>query len=622
MKPVKKITKARDIKKAYLEFFKSKNHKIIDSASLIPENDPTVLFTTAGMHPLVPFLVGQQHPLGKRVANVQKCLRTGDIDEVGDTTHHTFFEMMGNWSFGDYFKKEAIEMSFEFLTKVLGIPISHFAVTCFKGDNDAPCDEESAKVWLGLGVPEERIAYLDKKDNWWGPAGETGPCGPDTEMFVWVGKEDPPKIYDFENGMWVEIWNDVFMAYDKTKEGKYLPLKQKNVDTGLGLERVTSILQGFDDNYRTELFWPIIENIEKLTKKKYGQKNDQHYINKGEQCWVDVRKKMRVIADHLRATVFILGDERAITPSNVDQGYILRRFIRRTIRNIRVLGVIIEKVDLLPFIKQIIEMYQEDYPLLGDKKDFIINEVSKEQTKFIRTLEKGLNKFENIASGKESNHEKISGQDAFLLFQSFGFPIEMTIELANERKIEVDVKSFNEEYEKHQELSRKGAEKKFKGGLSDASEETTKLHTATHLLGEALNNVLKEDIKQRGSNITPERLRFDFNFDRKLTSEELKAVEEEVNKVIEAEMEIVRAEMHLKEALDLGACGEFGAKYPEIVSVYTIGKNVKKGLDIYSKEICMGPHVNNTKELVKFKIKKEQSSSSGVRRIKAVLVKE
>ncbi len=613
------LTKARDIKKAYLDFFKSKNHQIINSASLIPENDPTVLFTTAGMHPLVPFLVGQPHPLGKRVANAQKCLRTGDIDEVGDTTHHTFFEMMGNWSFGDYFKKEAIEMSFEFLTKVLGIPLSHLAVTCFKGDDDAPKDEESAQVWLSLGVPKERIAYLDKKDNWWGPAGETGPCGPDTEMFVWVGKEEPPKVYDPENDLWVEVWNDVFMAYDKTKDGKYLPLKQKNVDTGLGLERVTAIMQGYDDNYRTELFWPIIENIQKLTNLKYGEHPDQYYTEKGEQCWVDVRKKMRVIADHLRATVFLLGDERAVTPSNVDQGYILRRFIRRAIRNIRSLGVNIEKVDLIPFIKQIIEMYKEDYSLIGEKADFIIEEVSKEQTKFVRTLEKGLNKFERIAS----ENDKINGEEAFLLFQSYGFPIEMTVELAKEKNIDVDVKSFNEEYEKHQELSRIGAEQKFKGGLSDASEETTKLHTATHLLGEALKIVLKEDIRQRGSNITPDRLRFDFNFDRKVTSEELKAVEDEVNRVIEAEMDVVRKEMKLQEALDSGACGEFGTKYPEVVSVYIIGKNLgSDNENVYSREICMGPHVENTKELVKFKIKKEQSSSSGVRRIKAVLLRD
>ncbi|MBU0459947.1 MAG: alanine--tRNA ligase [Nanoarchaeota archaeon] len=584
--------KAKQLKKKYLNYFKKKQHSIIDSAPLIPEHDPTVLFTTAGMHPLVPYIMGQKHPLGKRLANVQKCLRTGDIDEVGDSTHHTFFEMLGNWSLGDYFKEETIKMSFDFLTKELKLPLSHLAVTCFKGDKNSPKDTESAEIWKSLGVPKERIVFLGKEDNWWGPAGDTGPCGPDTEMFYWVGKNKPPKQYDPKDDTWIEIWNDVFIQYDQQKDGTFKPLKQKTVDTGLGVERVVTVMQGLDDNYLSELFLPIIKEIEKLTKKKYAQN----------------KIAMRIIADHLRASVFILGDERAVTPSNVDQGYILRRFIRRVIRHLRSLEVNILKEDYTVLLaKLIIKIYQEDYPLLKEKKKFILEELQKEERKFEKTLEKGLNKFEKMCSDN-----KISGKEAFLLFQSYGFPIEMTEELAKEKKIKVDLKGFQKEYQQHQQLSRVGAEKKFKGGLSDASQETAKLHTATHLLNEALKKVLKEDIRQKGSNITAERLRFDFNFDRKLTKEELQAVEDEVNRRINESLEIIREELSLKEALKRGAQGEFGAKYPVKVSVYTIGKD-------YSKEICMGPHVKNLKELGHFKIKKEQSSSAGVRRIKAVL---
>jgi alanyl-tRNA synthetase len=601
--------KAKELKKKYLEFFQSKGHAIIDSASLIPEHDPTVLFTTAGMHPLVPFITGQKHPLGKRLTDVQKCLRTGDIDEVGDTTHHTYFEMLGNWSFGDYFKEEAIEMSFEFLTKVLKLPLDRLAFTCFAGDDNAPQDKESYKKWLSLGVPKERIVFLGKEDNWWGPASETGPCGPDTEMFYWGPEDIPvPKKFDAEDEHWIEIWNDVFMQYDKQKNGKYIPLKQKSVDTGLGLERVAAILQGYNDNYRTELFWPLIQKIEKLTKLKYGPKSDQEHKDKGEQCWVDTRIMMRIIADHIKASVFILGDERGVVPSNVDQGYILRRFIRRAIRNLRSLGLEIDQIDLSDLAKQVIKMYKEDYPLLEEKKKFILDEFKKEEEKFKRTLDKGLREFEKISA----KSKEISGKDAFLLFQSYGFPLEMTQELAGEKDLMVDVTGFQKEYEHHQKLSRVGAEKKFKGGLSDASEATTKLHTATHLLNETLRRVVSKDIKQRGSNITAERLRFDFNFDCKLTSEEKQAVEDEINKVISQGLEIKREEMLLKDALSSGAQSEFGAKYPEKVSVYSIGD--------YSKEICMGPHVKNTKELGKFKIKKEQSSAAGVRRIKGILI--
>ena len=582
--------KADELRQKYLDYFQSMGHVAIASAPLIPEHDPTVLFTTAGMQPLVAFFLDNKHPLGERITNFQKCIRTGDIDEVGDTTHHTFFEMMGYWSLGDYFKKEAIEMTFEFLTAVLKLPLSHLAFTCFSGDENAPKDEDAAQAWLDLGVPEERIAFLGKDDNWWGPAGESGPCGPSTEIYYWSSVEEPPQQFDPEDGRWVEIGNDVLIEYEKTKEGKFKPLKKKNIDFGGGFERTLAVMNGLNDNYMTELFLPLIKKIEKITKQKY----------------VGNEKSFRVIADHVKASVFILGDERGAVPSNVDQGYILRRFIRRAIRHLRSLGVAIEKIDLTPFVKIVVDIYGEDYTLLLEKKEFIVEELKKEQEQFKRTLEKGLNQFKKMSSGK-----KIDGKDAFLLFQSYGFPIEMTEELAAEKKITVDKVGFNVEYEKHQELSRVGAEKKFKGGLSDASEETTKLHTATHLLNEALRRVLKENIAQRGSNITAERLRFDFNFERKLTAEELAAIEKEVNDVIAAGMEVIKEEMELKKALKSGAHGEFGTKYPEKVSVYSVGD--------YSKEICMGPHVGNTSVLGAFKIKKESSSSAGVRRIKAIL---
>jgi alanyl-tRNA synthetase len=583
--------KANELRQKYLEFFQSKGHVVIASAPLIPEHDPTVLFTTAGMQPLVSFFLDNNHPLGERVTNFQKCIRTGDIDEVGDATHHTFFEMMGNWSLGDYFKKEAIEMTFEFLTKELKLPVSHLAFTCFAGDDAAPKDEEAARAWLSLGVSKERIGFLGKEDNWWGPAGETGPCGPSTEIYFWASKDVPSEKFDVDDSRWVEIGNDVLIEYEKTKNGKFKQLKKKSIDFGGGFERTLAVLNGLNDNYMTELFLPLIKKIEKVTKKKYS----------GNE------KSFRIIADHVKASVFILGDERAVVPSNVDQGYILRRFIRRAIRHFRSLGLAIEKIDLTSLAEIVIFMYNQEYLLLEEKKDIIFEELRKEQDKFKRTLEKGLNKFAKLAE----NAKEISGEDAFLLFQSYGFPIEMTEELAAEKDIKVDVVGFNAEYEKHQELSRIGAEKKFKGGLSDASEETTKLHTATHLLNEALRRVLKEDVKQRGSNITADRLRFDFNFDRKLTAEELTAVEEEVNRVISSGVPVVREEMKLQDALDSGAHGEFGAKYPEKVSVYTVGD--------YSKEICMGPHVSNISELGVFKIKKEGSSSAGVRRIKAIL---
>jgi len=592
-----RVLTTKELKKLYLDFFKEKGHAIISSASLIPEHDPTVLFTTAGMHPLVPFLMGQKHPLGKRLANVQKCIRTQDIDEVGDETHTTFFEMLGNWSLGDYFKKEAIEWSFEFLTdkKWLGIPIERISVTCFIGDSDAPKDTEAAKFWESLGIPKERIAYLPKKDNWWGPAGTTGPCGPDTEMFYWVdNSKKPPKKFDPSDKKWVEIWNDVFMQYNKNQNGKFEELKQKNVDTGLGVERVTMALQGKTNIFEIDSMKPIIDKINEITPVHIDEKHMTSF---------------RIIADHMRASVFILGDERGVVPSNLDQGYVLRRYIRRVLRHLRLLELDLMKIDAtVEIAKVIINIHKEDYPELKQKEKFILSELKKEEDRFQVTLDKGLREFEKMVL----NDNKISGKEAFLLFQSYGFPIEMICELAKEKKVPVDTKEFYVEFEKHQELSRKGAEKRFKGGLSEASEVTAKLHTATHILGQALRKVLKNpNIKQKGSNITPERLRYDFNFDRKLTPEEVKAVEDEVNRIISMEYPIERKEMKLDEALKSGAQSEFGAKYPDKVSVYSVGD--------FSKEICMGPHVKNTKELGHFKIKKEESVALGIRRIKAVL---
>ncbi len=579
--------KASELKKKYLEFFKSKKHAIIKSSPLIPENDPTVLFTTAGMHPLVPHLLGEEHPEGKRLTDVQKCIRTGDIDSVGDDTHLTFFEMLGNWSLGDYFKKEAIEWSFEFLTskKWLNLDINRLGVTCFQGDKDAPKDEEAAKIWLSLGIKKERIAFLPKEDNWWGPAGETGPCGPDTEMFYWISDEQVPKVFNPKDKKWVEIWNDVFMQYTKTKEGKYELSKQKNVDTGMGVERTTCILQGKKTVYDTELFLPIIKKIKELTKEQN-------------------EKNIRIIADHLKASTFILGDERSITPSNLGQGYVLRRLIRKSIR----LGKLRNIKDNFTseIAKVVIDIYKKEYPELELNKDIIINELNKEEKRFSETLESGLKQFEKLSS-----KGIITGKDAFVLFSTFGFPFEMTEELTKERKIKINKKEFDEEFKKHQELSRVGAEKKFKGGLSEASDITAKLHTATHLLHAALRKVLGEKVQQKGSNITPERLRFDFSFDRKLTDEEIKKVENIVNEKIKEKIPVIKTIKSPKEAIAEGSLAFFGHKYGDKISVYDI-----KG---FSKEICMGPHAENTSQLGKFKILKEEGVAAGVRRIKAIL---
>ncbi len=691
-----RIKTRSELIRAYIDFFKKKGHAVIPSASLIPENDPTVLFTTAGMHPLVPYLLGQRHPLGKRLVSVQKCVRTTDIDKVGNESHHTFFEMLGNWSLGDYWKKEAIEWSYEFLTKVLKIDKKKLTVSCFAGDKNALRDEESAKTWKSLGV--KKIKFLGKDDNWWGPAGKTGPCGPDTEMFV--------------DG--VEIWNNVFMEYNKVgikfilvdwinclydkerglnrelaeilqktekkiiivtnadindinnklgtynfevfslnknpdksninyfkklldkynfkaseiiyfdhktenvksaeslniksiqyknnnqikkfiedNEHIYEALKQKNVDTGMGVERTLAILNNLNDNYMTEVWKPIIDEIEHLSGKKY----------KGNE------KTMRIIADHIKAAVFIIAD--GVIPSNVGQGYVLRRLLRRAIVKLRNLGFV--GTDLInPIAEEVYKVYN-DYEELQKNRKKIYEIINNEEEKFDSTLNRGLNILNKIISDKRS----LSGKDAFLLFQSYGFPIEVTEEIASEKGIKVDKVGFEREFEKHQKLSRSAAKGRFSSGLADTSERTTRLHTATHLLNEALRRVLRKDIRQRGSNITAERLRFDFNFNRKLTADEIKRVEDLINEKIRVGLEVVREEMPLKDALKLGAQAEFGAKYPEIVSVYTV-LDSKDGA-WFSKEICTGPHVSNTREIGHFKIIKEEGVAAGVRRIKAVV---
>ncbi len=580
------ITRKELIKK-YIEFFKSKNHKEIPNSSLIPENDPTVLFTTAGMHPLVPFLLGQKHPLGKRLVNVQKCIRTQDIEEVGDIKHHTFFEQLGNWSLGDYWKEEAIKYTFEFLTKILNIPIEKLAGSAFEGDKNSPKDIESFNALISTGVPKERIAILSKDDNWWGPAGKTGPCGPCSEIFYWVGKKKAPKKFDPQDKNWIELGNNVFMQYNKDEKENYSLLKQKNVDFGGGVERTLALFNGLDDNYLTECFKPLIEKIEEIFKKNYE----------------DNKKSMRIIADHIKAAAFIISD--GITPSNTEHGYILRRLIRRAIRYGQLLGI--KENFTSKLVDSVIEIYP-DYPELNKNRNNIITELEREENKFRQTLERGINIFEKITQGKK----EISCKDSFLLYQSYGFPIEMIEEECKARKIKFSRKDFEGECKIHQELSRTTAEGRFKSGLADNSQETTKLHTATHLLLAAIRKVLKDSsIHQKGSNINAERLRFDFNFPRKLTDEELNEIEKEVNSSIQKGCNVIREEMPLEEAKKKGISGIFEHKYGDIVSVYTIEK--------CSREICTGPHVKNTCELGKFKIIKEESSSSGVRRIKAVL---
>ncbi len=574
--------KAHELRQKYLEFFESKGHKIIPSASLVPANDPTVLFTTAGMHPLVPFLLGQLHPQGPRLTNVQKCLRTDDIDEVGDATHLTFFEMLGNWSLGDYWKEDAIRWSFEFLTDkdFLGLDKSRLAVSVFAGDSDAPKDEESAKIWKSLGIPDEKIAYLPKKDNWWGPAGQTGPCGPDTEMFYWAGKNEPPRRFDPNDKLWVEIWNDVFMQYEKTSDSKFIPLKQKNVDTGMGLERMSAILEGKDNIFETELFVPILDKIKSLASQ-----SDQ--------------KSERIIADHMRAAVFLLAD--GIVPSNKDRGYILRRLIRRSVTYGQKLGI--EHDFTIDVANTVIENYSGVYPEL--KNPQIEIELKKEELKFRQTLGKGLKMLEKMGS--------ISGKDAFDLFQTYGFPFELTKEFA----VVANPESFEEEFKKHQELSRTASAGQFKGGLADHSDKIIRLHTATHLMNAALRKVLGSDVWQKGSNIKEERTRFDFTHGSKMTDEQKQEVEKLVNGWISRDLQVKKEIMPLQEARKLNAIGVFGEKYPETVSVYTVYDPATN--EIISREFCGGPHVEHTGLIGKFHIAKEEAVSAGVRRIKAVI---
>jgi alanyl-tRNA synthetase len=610
---------AKELRQKYLDFFKSKEHAIIPSSPLVPENDPTTLFINSGMHPLVPYLMGEKHPLGKRLTDAQKCIRTGDIDEVGDTTHHTFFEMLGNWSLGDYFKKEAISWSFEFLTSPewLGLDKKRLACSVFEGDVDASFDEEAYNIWKNLGMPEKKIAKLPKKNNWWGPAGITGPCGGDTEMFYWVGDLDKvPESFNDDNDLWVEIWNDVFMEFNKNAEGKYEKLEKQNVDTGMGLERVLAALNGFSDNYRTELFWPIIQKIEELSGKKYDESPE-------------IKKAMRIISDHIKASAFIIAD--GVSPSNTERGYILRRLIRRAIRQGHLLGI--KNNFTIEIAKVVQKIYGEIYPeILGEK---VFNILEEEENKFRKTLENGLKEFEKYLSNPEGNYinRKVGDelQQAnlypnddtanmmFNLYQTYGFPIEMVFEelekanigIDNDKRTKIESK-FNEKLKQHQELSRTASVGMFKGGLADNKEETTQLHTVAHLMLAGLRKILGNHVHQKGSNINGERLRFDFSHPDKMTEEQKKAVEDFVNGAIESKTEVVMEEMTPEEAKNAGAEGEFGHKYGDKVKVYSI--------EGYSKEICGGPHVENTGDIKGvFKIKKEESSSAGVRRIKAVV---
>lgn len=589
---MKTITSA-ELRSKYLEFFKAKNHAVIPSASLIPDNDPTVLFTTAGMHPLVPYLLGEKHPAGKRLADVQKCVRTIDIDEVGDRTHCTFFEMLGNWSLGDYFKKESIAYSFEFLTSALEIPLDRLAVSVFAGDSDCPMDTESAEEWEKLGIKKSNIYFLPKKNNWWGPAGITGPCGPDTEIFFITkipacGENCSPAC---DCGHFVEIWNNVFMEYDKQSDGSFKPLLQKNVDTGMGLERTAAMLSGYESVYETDVFAPVMAF---LTEKS----------GKGAEFTCE----KRIICDHIRTATFMLGDEKGIVPSNVDQGYVLRRLIRRALRYARTLGV--DNGVLSEIESMYVNFYGGVYPELKANAEKIAGELNKEMSKFEKTLEQGIKEFEKLLQYIQNG--RMSGKAAFRLYDTFGFPIEMTEELAKDNGITVDVEGFNGAFAEHQKKSQAGAEQKFKGGLADNSEITAKLHTATHIMLAGLKKVLNDPaIQQKGSNITAERLRFDFNFPHPLTEEEIADVENYVNGAVKAAVNVKCEEMTVEQARKLGAEGVFGDRYGEKVKVYSI-----KG---YSTEICGGPHASNTAELGAFKIVKEQSCASGIRRIKAVL---
>lgn len=587
-----------ELRSMFLKFFKDHGHAVISSASVIPENDPTVLFTTAGMHPLVPYLMGAKHPAGKRLTDVQKCVRTGDIDDVGDFSHLTFFEMLGNWSLGDYFKEQMIPWSWEFLTspEYLGLPKDRLAFSVFAGDADCPRDEESAQLWRNCGVADDHIFFLPKENNWWGPAGITGPCGPDTEMFIITDKEPcgPNCSPACSCGRYLEIWNDVFMQYNKKADGTFEPLEQKNVDTGMGLERTICVLNGKKSVYETDLFADILKKISELSGKEYG--SDEM-----------TTRAFRIIADHMRTATFIMGDDRGVSPSNVDQGYVLRRLIRRAVRY--GMGIGMPEGFTGEVAKVIIEQYKDVYPELKRNEAFVLEQLSLEESRFARTLKQGNREFEKLVEKVQDG--QIDGVSAFHLYDTYGFPVEMTEELARERGLTVDMDGFHDCFRRHQATSQAGAEQRFKGGLADHSEQSARLHTATHLLHAALRKVLGPEVAQKGSNITAERLRFDFSFGRKMTKEELAEVERLVNEAIESHTPITCEEMTVAQAKEQGAIGLFESKYGEKVKVYTMGP--------YSKEICGGPHAQNTGDLVSFKIKKEESSSAGVRRIKAVI---
>ena len=587
-----------ELRSMFLKFFKDHGHAVISSASVIPENDPTVLFTTAGMHPLVPYLMGAKHPAGKRLTDVQKCVRTGDIDDVGDFSHLTFFEMLGNWSLGDYFKEQMIPWSWEFLTspEYLGLPKDRLAFSVFAGDADCPRDEESAQLWRNCGVADDHIFFLPKENNWWGPAGITGPCGPDTEMFIITDKEPcgPNCSPACSCGRYLEIWNDVFMQYNKKADGTFEPLEQKNVDTGMGLERTICVLNGKKSVYETDLFADILKKISELSGKEYG--SDEM-----------TTRAFRIIADHMRTATFIMGDDRGVSPSNVDQGYVLRRLIRRAVRY--GMGIGMPEGFTGEVAKVIIEQYKDVYPELKRNEAFVLEQLSLEESRFARTLKQGNREFEKLVEKVQDG--QIDGVSAFHLYDTYGFPVEMTEELARERGLTVDMDGFHDCFRRHQATSQAGAEQRFKGGLADNSEQSARLHTATHLLHAALRKVLGPEVAQKGSNITAERLRFDFSFGRKMTKEELAEVERLVNEAIESHTPITCEEMTVAQAKEQGAIGLFESKYGEKVKDYTMGP--------YSKEICGGPHAQNTGDLVSFKIKKEESSSAGVRRIKAII---
>ncbi|MGQ9698596.1 MAG: alanine--tRNA ligase [Armatimonadota bacterium] len=579
--------RSEQIKESFLRFFEKHGHKVIEGASLVPENDPSVLFTTAGMHPLVPYLLGEPHPMGRRLANCQRCVRTDDIEEVGDTSHLTFFEMLGNWSLGDYFKEEAIRMSYEYMTEWLHLDPNRLWVSVFAGDEDAPRDEEAAAIWRSIGIPEERICYFGKKQNWWGPAGQTGPCGPDTEMFIDTGRPpcSPSCNPSCSCGKYIELWNDVFMQYNKTARGTYEPLEQRNVDTGFGLERGAMLLQGKDSVFETDLFQPIMAAIAGFAKT-----NDL--------------TSQRIVADHLRAATFLIAD--GVPPSNVERGYVVRRLIRRSVRHGRRLGI------TQPFVAAVAEAvigrYKADYPHLERERHRILEELRGEEAKFGRTLERGLREFERVVAESDG---RISGEQAFHLYDTFGFPIELTIELAAEKGLTVDREGYHEHFRRHQEMSRAGAEQKFKGGLADHSEQTTKLHTATHLLHQALRDVLGPHVQQKGSNITAERLRFDFSHPQRLTPEEIEQVERIVNEKIAADLPVSMEITTVEDAKARGALALFTDRYGEQVKLYKIGD--------YSLEVCGGPHVERTGVIGRFRIVKEEASGAGVRRIRAVV---